>query len=568
MSNVLTGVVQISSGNSVAAFREVANSSAKAEQSLKKLSPVSNQATLALSNLGRVAQDAPFGFIGIANNLNPLLESFQRLKVSTGTTGGALKALGTSMLGPAGLGVALSIVSSLLITFGDRLFSAGGSVSKFGKILAEAKDEFVSAVSNVEKLRTEIDLAKQGFISKEGVVKTYNETIGKTTGFVKSLDEAEQGLNKNADAYIQFTLKKAVANIAYGKAAEKAFKIQENLQKASEISKSNENLGLDKYLKITALDKLDKANKKLQSQSDSFEDIARSAEKAAAEISKAFGFNFFQDTKTPKAPKGFDLDRWVKDWLSKFPKLQVPISPEFTINQQEIKFVMLGGDLKTFQEQVSESINKDIAKLVVAPRFNFSAEFLANRENQQAMADAAQRLTDTFAQSIGTGMADALVAVGEGIGNVLSGENFGAEIFQVFGTLIQQLGKALIQFAVIDEIIKKILANPLTIGPGVALAAGLAAIAVGALIKNIAGKRAAGGPVSGGQTYLVGEKGPELFTPNTGGQIIPNNQLGGGAGAFGGGVSVQVSGAFQVNGNDLVLVLARANQSQRRLTGR
>ena len=44
---------------------------------MQKIGPVSNQATNALTNLSRVAQDAPYGFIGIANNLNPLLESFQ-----------------------------------------------------------------------------------------------------------------------------------------------------------------------------------------------------------------------------------------------------------------------------------------------------------------------------------------------------------------------------------------------------------------------------------------------------------------------------------------------------------
>lgn len=45
---------------------------------------------------------------------------------------------------------------------------------------------------------------------------------------------------------------------------------------------------------------------------------------------------------------------------------------------------------------------------------------------------------------------------------------------------------------------------------------------------QIAGKRAAGGSVAGGSTYLVGEKGPELFTPGATGMITPNNQLGSG----------------------------------------
>ena len=41
-------------------------------------------------------------------------------------------------------------------------------------------------------------------------------------------------------------------------------------------------------------------------------------------------------------------------------------------------------------------------------------------------------------------------------------------------------------------------------------------------------KRALGGPVSGGQSYLVGERGPELFTPSMGGGRITPNGGGGG----------------------------------------
>jgi phage-related minor tail protein len=40
--------------------------------------------------------------------------------------------------------------------------------------------------------------------------------------------------------------------------------------------------------------------------------------------------------------------------------------------------------------------------------------------------------------------------------------------------------------------------------------------------------RAAGGPVASGSTYLVGEKGPELFSPKSSGNITPNNKLDGG----------------------------------------
>jgi hypothetical protein len=41
-------------------------------------------------------------------------------------------------------------------------------------------------------------------------------------------------------------------------------------------------------------------------------------------------------------------------------------------------------------------------------------------------------------------------------------------------------------------------------------------------------KRAKGGPVSNGQTYMVGERGPELFVPGRSGTIVANDKMGGG----------------------------------------
>ncbi len=51
------------------------------------------------------------------------------------------------------------------------------------------------------------------------------------------------------------------------------------------------------------------------------------------------------------------------------------------------------------------------------------------------------------------------------------------------------------------------------------------------------GARAHGGPVAGGKTYLVGERGPEMFVPNVSGTIVPNNQMGG----------VTVTNVFQIS---------------------
>ncbi|MDR3427939.1 phage tail tape measure protein [Silvimonas sp.] len=51
----------------------------------------------------------------------------------------------------------------------------------------------------------------------------------------------------------------------------------------------------------------------------------------------------------------------------------------------------------------------------------------------------------------------------------------------------------------------------------------------------LAGARAGGGSVDANRTYLVGEKGPELFSTSVAGSIVPNHQL---TGSGGGGITV------------------------------
>ena len=62
----------------------------------------------------------------------------------------------------------------------------------------------------------------------------------------------------------------------------------------------------------------------------------------------------------------------------------------------------------------------------------------------------------------------------------------------------------------------------------------------GAIGGLFGGGKASGGPVVGGTTYLVGEQGPELFTPSGSGTIIPNGALGGRSNV----INITVNGAI------------------------
>jgi hypothetical protein len=128
----------------------------KFDKAVKQIAPASNSAGFALQNLGRVASDAPFGFIAIGNNIEPLIQSFQSLSKQSGGVGGALKALGSSLIGPGGLLLGFSLVTSAVTV----------AVQKYGSVGA-AFDALFSKT-------TALDTAFEG---AAGAIKKYNENL-------------------------------------------------------------------------------------------------------------------------------------------------------------------------------------------------------------------------------------------------------------------------------------------------------------------------------------------------------------------------------------------------------
>lgn len=153
-----------------------------------------NQAAFALTNLGRVAQDAPFGFIGIQNNLNPLLESFQQLKAQTGSTGGALKALGQSLIGPAGLGIALSVVSAGILFYQQYQQRANKEVTVAKKVT----DEYINSLNQVDQARLK---GGQSAASELTTIKLLYDQYQNATLPLEKRKEAYKEIQKLYPAY-------------------------------------------------------------------------------------------------------------------------------------------------------------------------------------------------------------------------------------------------------------------------------------------------------------------------------------------------------------------------------
>lgn len=114
------------------------------------------------------------------------------------------------------------------------------------------------------------------------------------------------------------------------------------------------------------------------------------------------------------------------------------------------------------------------------------------------MADDIDNLYKGIGNSIKSGVTDAIMGAIDGtksLGEAASG-------------ILKNIGSQLIQFGL----------SSLTGGLG----------AGGGLLGSLfGGGRSKGGTVQGGRSYVVGEKGPELFTPGRTGSVAPNSAMGG-----------------------------------------
>ena len=168
------------------------------DKNVKKTVSSSGQATLALSNLGRVASDAPFGFIAIANNIEPLVQSLQGLGRTSGGLGGTLKALGASLIGPGGLLLGFSLVSSAITVAVQKYGSLGNAINAiFGRQDALVK-QTAEAAKSYEKfnqqLRDTADIQSQASGSAQGEISRVNALAAIVQDQTKSYNERNQAL--------------------------------------------------------------------------------------------------------------------------------------------------------------------------------------------------------------------------------------------------------------------------------------------------------------------------------------------------------------------------------------
>ena len=125
------------------------------------------------------------------------------------------------------IGTAFDAVIEIIKQFGESLGIVSAQTDEFTKMQEanteankKMEDSAVGVITTVNEVGTAFDLAKEGVISKEEALATYNEKLGDTFGAATTLAEAEKLYVAKTQAYIEATMARARAEVFAKKAAE------------------------------------------------------------------------------------------------------------------------------------------------------------------------------------------------------------------------------------------------------------------------------------------------------------------------------------------------------------
>lgn len=575
--------------NTTKGLDETAKASKKAADALNNnLKPGAAQANQSLTNLSRVVQDAPFGFIGVANNINPLVESFGRLKNETGSVGGALKSLTGELIGAGGLGLAVSAVTSLLVVFGGGLFSTSKSLDT----VSASTEEFISgmnaAKTNLDALLMSLETASK-IKSIDFKIANADKFAQATFDAANNVDLLDKKLVALADQYkgltdniilvereydklrqteegsnLPFTLTEAskAANdltedakalvSQYKKLKDEQAKVNEDMMKYPELIK------LAKKEQALANVEAERSKKAEQKKTQSLtEYLAAFRESVKDEINIGIAFT------EPRFDQRIKLYlNTIEGVISKFnqdPKSKIVVDLQTELARLELeKFAYqdLPGIKKIILNKpvdLSNLIKVNIPSILKKiPPLKLDNWITRTRDD----------FNKAFAEFKSKAIADAIIGFAESIGQIITGElSFNDAFKAVFAGLgenIKQLGQELIKIATLTMIAQKTLFT----NPAAALAAGVGLVIAGSVLKSLMSKKrafATGTTFAPGGMALVGERGPELVNIPRGAQVIPAAQT---ASMIGGRNSVEVFGVLR--GQDIYFSNKKYGQTYNR----
>jgi len=509
-----------------------------------------------LTQFSRIAQDAPFGIIGIGNNITATAESFSYLKAQTGSTGGALKALASSITGTGGilLGVSLlttglTLLSQSGLSIGDVINKITGNFDEFGASLKKAREEGASMASKeIESLRGLVAVAQNDNISKQQRLIAVDKLQKQFPAYYGNLSDEKimyGDLTKETKEATKALIARAVAEKLSEKAADVfAERLKANgryLESVKELEKFDEDIAK----------KRERVAKKQEGLFGLTEDIIRKQEAGRISIvqsindernniislTKAYEkyTNVIDQLNETSAPLTVEPP---KDKKVKAKKNKVEFEPAF-IAPFVSTISGLGDTMAGFEDRTRTAFQN--ATGIVKEQTDLM---------KQVLIDFDASVNDLITNSIANTFSNLGAAIGDALatgGDVLSA--IGTTIIQAFAGFLSDMGDLLIKYGTL-AVVKGKLDLAIAAGGPISIGAGIAAIAVGVALKAAAG--ALGSFASSG-----GNRG--------GGGGSANNQSFSSSGFSanqGGGTVV-----FEISGQKLIGVLSNTINANRRLGG-
>jgi len=556
-----------------AGLNQATNSVNNFSNSLQKAAKPTGDATQSLTNLSRIAQDAPYGFIGIANNLNPMLESFQRLQKEAGGSGEALKAMAAGLMGPAGIGLALGVVSSLVVAYGSKISEfisgtneASKSQDEFNKKLLEAQSKASeSGVKLMAYLRVADDVSVSDKRRAEALQSVKSELSKVNEEYTKSIKTTADA-RAAVELYTQSLITEAITNRYKEEIADKTIKLT-NVTKEALKAATEYNNAIANSSKMTNgyVDASVHQASVMSAAKNNYIDLAKSAvglSDSIRELNKDLDANIKSQLENPffkmdKSQKSGTQDNKVDNALQKrIAETERLIKLEMDLLNVEMKQYearqkfnkkdgleieatpLLTKDMKSL-DKTKTTLDKDLPK--------WAQDDDASTKKLDKDLKQAQKTATDFAQTLSKDITGGLMSMWDAMEN---GESPLKALGNFFADLLKQLAAAVVQAILFQTIMSALGFGAVAGGGGGGLIGG---------IGKIFGF-AEGGIVSQPTLSMVGEGGQSEA-------IMPLNKLGNmmnstfNAGAMSSAGAGGGNGQFVLKGNDLVLAMQRSNFS-------